>query len=62
MKPEKDMVFKVHSKQAYGINMVMKLCEGYEHECRLVSTKTGNSEVLFAQLKARQEYFLVLEH
>jgi hypothetical protein len=56
------MVLKVHSKQAYGINLVMKLCEGYEHECRTVSTKTGNSEVLFAQLRKNQEYFLQLEH
>ena len=44
------------------MNLGLKLCEGYEHECRIVSSKTGNSEVLFAQLRKNQEYFLQLEH
>ena len=59
-KPEKDMILKVSTKQAYGINMNMRLCSA--DGCHVASSQTGNSELLFGQLDAGKDYYLELEH
>ena len=46
--PEEDMLLKMSSRQAYGINMAMTLCT--EEDCLVSSSQVGNTEVLFTEL------------
>lgn len=58
--PEEDMLIKVSAKEAYGINMAMSICQG--SSCDVKSSKVGNTEMIFAVLKARKEYRLNLDY
>jgi len=63
LKPEKDSILKVSSKEAYGVNMNFTLCKkNDERACPGISSVTGNTEMLFAQLDAGVEYYLGIEH
>ena len=63
IRPEADMVLKVSSKEAYGVNMAISLCSA-DHNCRdhHKSQQIGNTEVLMAQVKAGSHYYLKLDY
>jgi hypothetical protein len=46
-KPERDMLLKVSSKEAYGVNMAMKICQHNNQDC-ISSDPVGNTEILMA--------------
>lgn len=58
--PEADMLLKVSAKEGYGVNMEMTLCQGAD--CSIVSSKTGNTEMLFATVQKGKEYVLTLDY
>jgi hypothetical protein len=58
--PEADMLLKVAAKEAYGVNMGMRLCEG--QDCPVKSSTTGNTEQLFATVKKGRAYTLTLDY
>ena len=60
IEPEEDMLIKMSSKEAYGVNMEMKLCQD-ENNCEARSSKTGNTEILFAEVKAGKSYRIHLD-
>ena len=57
--PEEDMLLKMSSKEAYGVNMIMNLCT--EHDCLVSSSQIGNTEVLFTELSKGQSYYVQLD-
>jgi hypothetical protein len=59
--PEQDMLIKINSKQAYGVNMKMKVCDKHG-ACDLESTRIGNTEMLFGHLTKGSEYHLELNY
>lgn len=58
--PEEDMLLKISSKQAYGINMAMSLCT--DMDCLTPSTQVGNTEVLFTTLEKGRSYYVDLDY
>jgi hypothetical protein len=52
------MVLKVASKEAYGVNLIMELCDTSNNLCAVKSSKVGNYEVLFAAVSKNREYYL----
>jgi len=57
--PEEDMLLKMSSKEAYGVNMAMTLCA--EHDCFFSSSQVGNTEVLFTTLHKGESYYVQLD-
>lgn len=62
IKPEEDMTLKVASKEAYGVNLIMELCDASNNLCAVKSSKVGNYEVLFAAVSKNREYYLKLSY
>ena len=62
IKPEEDMTLKVASKEAYGVNLIMELCDAINNLCAVKSSKVGNYEVLFAAVTKNREYYLKLSY
>lgn len=73
--PEEDMLLKVATKQAHGVNMAMRLCltaepstEGAEQGAALCKTslarsaQVGNNGLLFAVLDKGKSYTLVMDY
>lgn len=60
IEPEEDMLLKVSSKQAYGVNLAMRLCD--DHDCHGFSSQTGNTEILYAKAKKGGKYYLELDY
>lgn len=58
--PEEDMLLKMASKEAYGINMAMQLCKENE-DCTVQSTQVGNTEMLYATLSQGKTYNIELD-
>ena len=58
--PEEDMLLKMSSKEAYGVNMAMTLCT--ERDCLVSSTQVGNTEVLFTALTKGKSYHVDLDY
>jgi hypothetical protein len=58
--PEVDMLLKMSSKEAYGVNMAMTLCT--EEDCLVASSQVGNTEVLFATLTEGRSYYIQLDY
>lgn len=56
------MVLKVASKEAYGVNLIMELCDSSNNLCAIKSSKVGNYEVLFAAISKSREYYLKLSY
>ena len=54
------MLLKLSAKEAYGVNMAMSLCEG--SDCRVTSSKIGNTEILYAVVRAGTKYTLTLDY
>jgi hypothetical protein len=57
--PEEDMLLKMSSREAYGVNMAMQLCEG--QQCTVSSSQVGNAELLFAILSKGKSYEVKLD-
>jgi hypothetical protein len=54
--PEEDMLLKMSSKEAYGVNMAMTLCT--EMDCLVSSTQVGNTNFLFTTLSKGKSYYV----
>jgi len=50
------MILKVASKEAYGVNLIMELCDATNNLCAVKSSKVGNYEVLFAAVSKNRGY------
>jgi hypothetical protein len=53
--PEEDMLIKINSKQAFGVNMKIRVCDKHG-KCDLESTRIGNTEILFGVVSKGTEY------
>lgn len=58
-RPEEDMLLKMSSKQAYGVNMGMSLCQG--RDCLFSSSQVGNTEMLYTTLSKGEKYYVQLD-
>lgn len=58
-RPEEDMLLKMSSKQAYGVNMAMTLCQG--QDCLFSSSQVGNTEMLYTTLNRGETYHVQLD-
>jgi hypothetical protein len=59
--PEADMLMKVSSKEAYGINMKIQLLHGKDKVGSVTSQKVGNTEIMYASVKKGQTYHIELD-
>lgn len=61
IEPEADMLMKVSSKEAYGINMKLQLLQGAEKESHIKAQRVGNTEIMYASVKKGQTYHIELD-
>lgn len=55
------MLLKVSSKEAYGVNMKIRLLQARQGTSSAQSQKVGNTEILYAAVKKGQTYHLELD-
>lgn len=66
------MLVKVSAKEAHGVNMKLRLCEGEDPEdvgdrqqsttCPASSSQIGNHEILYARMSKGKTYTLILDY